>query len=38
MNLKWNKNPEATYDSLNDFSTIWIIDPTDHTLKVYNYF
>ena len=38
MNLKWNKKPEATYDSLNDFSTIWIIDPTDHTLKVYNYF
>lgn len=38
MNLKWCKNPEATCNSIKDFSTIWIVDPTDNTLKVYNYF
>lgn len=38
MNLRWNKNPEANYDSLNDYSSIWVLDTNDHTLKVYNYF
>jgi len=38
MHLRWNKNPELNYDNLNDYSSIWVLDPNDNTLKVYKYF
>ena len=38
MHLRWNKNPELNYDSINDYSSIWVLDTNDNTLKVYNYF
>lgn len=38
IKLKWGKNPSKNEEDSNDYTSIWVIDPINHTLNVYSQF